>query len=232
MKQAACFDLDGTLIDSTEAIVDSFYHTFDTLGLARPPREAIVDSIGYTLEDQFTTMTEYDPHECTKVYRAYYATICRSTTTLLPGGREILERLAEAGHVLGFATSKRRHFAEEILDELGVLSFFKGRVGPEDVTHPKPHPEAFLKAAEQMGVAPEAVTIVGDTHFDVRAAQNAGMRCYAVTTGYNTRQELESLKPTGVFDTLDEVAEAILRNACPAPTGARPETPGTILSRP
>ena len=52
MLKAVLFDLDGTFIDSTDAIVESFYHTFDAIDRPRPSRKAIVDSIGHILEDQ------------------------------------------------------------------------------------------------------------------------------------------------------------------------------------
>jgi phosphoglycolate phosphatase len=212
MIRAACFDLDGTLIDSTEAIVESFFHTFDVIGEPRPAREAVVTSIGHILEDQFAMLTARDPGECAAIYREHYGKICLDKTFLLPGAAELLAKLAETGLPIGFATSKRRTYAEHILEHLGVLGRFSVRIGPEDVTHPKPAPEALLKAAEGFGFAPAEMVFVGDTHFDVLAARAAGMPCVCVTIGYATREALESLGPEAVYDTLGEVGEHILRN--------------------
>jgi len=216
MVSAVCFDLDGTLIDSTDAIVASFFHTFDVFGLPHPPRDRIVDTIGHVLEDQFQLFTDRDPHECTEVYRAHYGETCCERTTLLPGARELLERLQAAGLRLGFATSKRRCYAEQVLAHLEVLDYFSSRLGPDDVTQPKPDPEALFLAAEQLGVRPAEMVFVGDTHFDVLASRAAGVRCVCVTTGYATREALEALDPEAVYDTLAEVGDHILgdRVAC------------------
>jgi phosphoglycolate phosphatase len=97
-----------------------------------------------------------------------------------------------------------------ILEHLGVLDFFEVRLGPDDVAHPKPHPEVVQKALAAFGVASGEMLFIGDTHFDVMAARNAGVRCLCVTTGYNTREELEALAPEGVFDDLDELTDYML----------------------
>ncbi len=212
MITAVCFDLDGTLIDSTEAIVESFYHTFNVFEEARPPREAIVNSIGYVLEEQFALLSENDPAECTRVYRAYYAQVCRPKTTLMPGARECLQALHDAGLDLAFATSKRRTYSEMILEHLGVLDFFSVRLGPDDVLKPKPDPEAVLKTCEMLNVTPRQLLFVGDMHFDVLASRNAGVRCLCVTTGYATREELEALEPERVFDGLDALTAYVLED--------------------
>ena len=210
MFRAAVFDLDGTFIDSTDAIIASFFHTFDALGEPRPPREVLTAGIGHVLEDQFALYTDTDPFHCTGIYRAYYGTICNEMTTLLPGARETVEQLTQAGLKLGFATSKQRAFAEQILDYLGVLDFFESRIGPGDVTHPKPHPECVQRSLDNLGVQPNECIFVGDTDFDVKACAAAGVPCIAVTTGYNTRAQLQALSPLAVLDDLHEVTDLIL----------------------
>lgn len=221
MVTAVAFDLDGTLIDSTEAIVSCFMHACDELGLKRPPRQGVVDTIGHILEDQFRLLTDGDPETCARTYRERYAKVCCEMTTLLPGARETLERLRQAGLRIGFASSKRRDFCEIILEHLGVLDSFEVRLGPDDVANPKPHPEVVLKALDAFGVSRDAMVFIGDMHFDVLAARAAGVRCLCVATGYNTREELEALEPEGVFDTLEELTDYLLGNldAC-APEGA------------
>lgn len=210
MWQAVAFDLDGTLIDSTDAIVESFLHTFRTIGEPPPPAQAIVESIGHVLEDQFALLTRHDPTECARIYREHYGAVCCEKTTLMPGGHEALESLADAGFKLGFVTSKRRRYAEQILDHLEVLHYFSVRIGPDDVARPKPHPDALHLALQQFGVAAPSMLLIGDTEFDVLAARAAGVACYCVTTGYATAQELEALHPDGIFASLADIANRIL----------------------
>lgn len=210
MITAVTYDLDGTLIDSTEAIVTCFMRACDDLGLTRPARDDVVNSIGHILEDQFRLLTRGDPAECATTYRRHYERVCRDMTTLLPGARESLERVRAAGLRIGFASSKRRYFCELILDHLGVLDFFEMRLGPDDVTHPKPHPECVEKALAAFDITPDRMVFVGDTHFDVLAARQAGVACLCVTTGYNSREELEALNPEGVFDNLHDLTDHLL----------------------
>ncbi|MBI2434020.1 MAG: HAD-IA family hydrolase [Candidatus Hydrogenedentes bacterium] len=210
MLRAVIFDLDGTLIDSTEAIVASMFHMFDVMERTRPLRQAIIDSIGHPLEVQLTYLTDCPPAHCIPIYRRHYAEHSAAQTFLLPGARETLEALQAAGLRLAFATSKSRISAEMLLEHLGVLHFFEARIGPEEVQHTKPHPEAVLRALEALEVGPNEAIFVGDMHFDVLAGAAAGVRTLALTTGYATRRELEALQPEAVFDSLLEVRDYVM----------------------
>ena len=212
MIRAIIFDLDGTFIDSTEAIVESFNYTFDVLERSRPPREAVVSSIGHTLEDQFTQLLDHDPHDCARIYREHYKTIACDQTDLLPGAEACLRRFIKAGLKIGFATSKKLQYAEMIIDHLGVLRHFASRIGPDEVSHPKPHPEAVLISLDALGVNPGEAFFIGDTDFDVKAANAAHVRCLCVTTGYSTRAQLEALNPEQVLNTLDEITAYVMEN--------------------
>lgn len=207
MPKAVIFDLDGTLIDSTEAIIGSMFHVFDTIGEPRPTRAAIIDSIGCPLREQLQVLTQYDVDECIGIYRPHYTETARAKTFLLEGARELLAWLREQGTPVGLATSKKREAAEMLLEYLGVLDHFAVRIGPDEVTYPKPHPEPLLKAAAAVGVAPEDAVYIGDMYFDVNAARAAGMPCIAVATGYCTHAELEALGPEVVLGNLHEVRE-------------------------
>lgn len=103
-----------------------------------------------------------------------------------------------------------------------MLHYFASRIGPEEVVHVKPHPEAVLRSLAVFGVAAEEACFVGDTHFDVLAAHAACVQCLCVTTGYATRQQLEALDPEAVYDTLNEVARHVIEGLgipMPSPIG-------------
>ncbi len=210
MVEAVCFDLDGTLIDSTDAIVDSFQHAFATMGEALPKRERIVETISVPLEEQFGLLSAKDPDRAAEVYRAHYNVEAPEKTVLLPGARTVLTRLKDAGHRLAIATSKRRSSAEIILEHLGILTLFEACVGPEDVGFPKPHPESLRLIMQLLGVRPDSMVFIGDSPYDVEAAHAAGVPCLCVTTGYSSASELLSCKPAGVFEGLEAVADRIL----------------------
>ena len=212
LPKAVLFDLDGTLIDSTDAIVGSMFHIFDTLGVPKPTREAIIDSIGCPLREQLGLLTTLDVDACIAIYRPHYALTAPDQTVLLDGAREILAWLAARGIPVGLATSKKREAAEMLLAHLGVRDHFQVCIGPDEVTHTKPHPEPLLMAASALGVAPGDAIYIGDMHFDVHAAQAAGMPCLALSTGYCTREALLTLGATAVLGSLRE-AQAWLAQA-------------------
>jgi len=213
MLRAVLFDLDGTLIESADAIVDSMWHVFDTIGEPRPTRQAIIDSIGCPLREQLQILTQHDPDACIAVYRPHYAATACAKTALLPGVREILAAVQGAGLRIGLVTSKKREAAEQILEYHGILDYFEVRIGPHDVEKPKPHPEPLLKAAGLLGLPVESVYYVGDMHFDILAARAAGMPCIALTTGFGDAGQLRDLAPEVVLESLDAARDYILARA-------------------
>lgn len=215
MIRAVLFDLDGTLIDSTDAIVESYFHAYDSLGAERPNRKRILETIGIPLEVQFGELGGVEIAPAVKAYRERYRVLGPELTTLLPGTAESLERLAQAGLQLGFATSKRRYASEELLEHLGMLHYFEARVGPEDVANPKPHPDVLFESLDQLKLAPNDAVFVGDMVFDIEAGRAAGVRTLGVTTGYATRETLEKAGCSAIFDRISDVADHILRSIGP-----------------
>ena len=216
MIRAVLFDLDGTLMDSTEAIVDSYHHTFDTIGEPRPDRQLIIGTIGHPLRKQFPMMTTHDVDDCITIYRTHYEAHSALRTFLLPGAAETLAAFAARGLRMGFATSKKRQAAEMLLEHLNALHYMEAHIGPMEVTRHKPDPEAVEKAMAVLGVRAEETVFVGDMHFDVLAGKAAGVTTLAVTTGYQRRAELEALAPDAVYDSLDEVRAHVLAMLPPA----------------
>jgi len=210
---AVGFDLDGTLIDSTDAIVTSFNHTFREFGVAPPPRDTIVGTISHTLEEQFRMISPFDPAQAARVYREHYVHTAPSTTLLLPGAADALENLSREGIRMGVATSKKRSSAEPILSYLGISKFFEACIGPEDVTHHKPHPEPLHALMNRMNVSvPANLVYIGDTPLDAKAALAAGAGFIGVTTGYATRTQLEASGAPTIVDSMAEASKYVLTN--------------------
>lgn len=210
MLAALCFDLDGTLIDSTDAIVDSFVHTFKMLGRPEPTRERIIETISVPLEQQFGLLSVSDSARAAEVYREHYLAEAPKKTTLLPGVNTALNRFKAAGLKLSIATSKQRSSAEPLLEHLGVLKLFDVCVGPEDVRNPKPHPECLHLVLKRLEIGPKSMIFVGDSKYDIQAAHAAGVRCVGVSTGYSSREELRAFDPEIVLGGLEEFADYVL----------------------
>lgn len=211
--RAVVFDVDGTLIDSADAVIECFLRTFRDLALPAPARDTIIHGISRPAEVQFRDLCEHDPDECAVIFRTHFAEIGCDMTVLLPRVAAGLKRLTDAGLRLGIATSRSRESAEMLLEHLGVYHHFDCCITPSQVTHPKPHPEPVLKALEILDTKPENACFVGDTKYDVHAAQAAGVRSIAVATGYASKAELLKLCPEVVFDGIEAVVDYILSNS-------------------
>ena len=185
------FDLDGTLIDSTEAILESFGVAFDSFGVAVPDDELIKAQIGYPLDDMFATLgvvpSEIDSYVA--AYKKHYRHISCAKTLLLPQAREAVE-LASRHAILGVVTTKTARYSVELLEHMGLMSYFDVLIGREDVTNPKPHPEPIQKALLQLPKVTSHCWMIGDTCMDMHSAQSAGIHSMAVTCGYGSLELL------------------------------------------
>jgi len=185
------FDLDGTLIDSTEAILEGFTVAFKTFNRTVPSDEAIKKEIGYPLDVMFFTLgiPEEEVTEHVSIYKEHYRKIACQKTILLPQAREAVI-LASKHATLGVVTTKTGKYSIELLEYMGLMDYFDVLIGREDVEHPKPHPEPILKALSKMQNVTNKLWMIGDTPMDIEAAKAAGINSVAVTCGYADKKLL------------------------------------------
>ncbi|UFS62719.1 HAD family hydrolase [Sulfurimonas sp. HSL-3221] len=190
------FDLDGTLIDSTEAILESFHRTFEVLGGEHPSDAEIKALIGHTLDDMYLRVgiAPEAVEAYVRTYKEHYRRISTLKTVLLPQAREAIEA-ASAVARLGIVTTKTGLYSRELMEHFGVMDAFEVLIGREDVTHAKPHPEPVLTALERMGGDPARSWLIGDTRLDAEAARRAGVSCVGVLSGYDNEEQLRLLTP-------------------------------------
>ena len=188
------FDLDGTLIDSTEAILESFAAAYGAFGEPVPDEAQIRRRIGEPLTKMFAGMGVRGGTvaEHVAAYKEHYRRVSRQKTVLLPGAREAVERAARFAR-LGVVTTKTGKYSIELLEHLELMRFFEVLIGSEDVSRHKPHPEPVLKALEAMGRSRRGCWMVGDTPMDVEAARAAGVAPFAVTCGYADEKSLRKI---------------------------------------
>ncbi|HAA1735266.1 TPA_asm: HAD family hydrolase [Campylobacter jejuni] len=194
MNKTILFDLDGTLIDSTDAILNSFQGVFKALGLTSKNNEEIKNLIGYPLEQMFRMLYPDKVNlskEFVLAYREIYAQIYLEQTTLLPKAKEALELGSEIAD-LGIVTTKGGKFTPILLDYLGVKKFFKTLITFEDVTNPKPSSEPIILALKGLNKTQENAYMIGDTILDIQAAISANITPLALTCGYGNENELKA----------------------------------------
>ncbi len=216
MTHVAIFDLDGTLVDTPRAIVETFTAAFAAMGVQAQDASAIRATIGLPLEKAFSQLMGVPLEDGrvaqgVKQYQALFKEIVlpRARSLLFPGVAEGLATLHGQGLTLAVATSKFYASADALLRAAGLRDHFSVVVGADQVAQPKPHPEIGQVVMQRLGASPERAVMVGDTTHDLLMARAAGMRSVAVTYGVHSVQELKSSDPTWIADTFDDVLKCI-----------------------
>lgn len=200
---AILFDLDGTLLDSVPTILNSNRAVCSSLGL--PFDEVKFRSwIGIPLEVQARNLLRERAPEYIDAYRKIYWQFQGQEAVLFPGTLKMLETLHSLGFTTALVTSRVGKGTRRLLEAAGIADKFDVIISADDVEHPKPHPEPVLKALEVLNLIPEQAIYVGDSLFDVDAAQQAGVRIIGVSWGARSKDDLLLMCPDGVCDTWDE----------------------------
>ncbi len=208
MKPIILFDLDGTLIDSTEAILESFHNSFDIHKLEHPMDEAIKSLIGHPLDIMYKELGIDDTKiwDIVATYKEHYRTISKMKTELLPFEKQTVEEAARFAR-LGIVTTKTGKYSQELMEHFKLMSHFEVLIGREHVQMPKPHAEPVLKALDAMCKQDKHVWLIGDTHMDILSAKSAGIDHIAVTSGYETLAQLQQHTSKIKNSALDAVRE-------------------------
>jgi len=188
------FDLDGTLIDSTEAILESFHNSFDLHKHPHPDDQAIKALIGHPLDVMYAELgiEESKVWDFVHTYKEHYRVISTQKTVLLPEAIEAVEEAKKFAR-LGIVTTKTGKYSRVLMEHFGLMHHFDVLIGREDVQNPKPHAEPINKAIEQMKVLRERCWMIGDTRLDIASANNAGINSIGVLSGYDNLEQLQTL---------------------------------------
>lgn len=191
------FDLDGTLIDSIQLIIDSYHHTLEVHGI--PPRSdrEWLEGIGTPLRVQFAEWAhdEERMEALIATYRDYNISNHDSRVTVYPGVVDMVRAVRAAGCQTGIVTSKNRVGAFRGLRLAGLEEWMDVVIGADDVTNPKPHREPVERAVALLGASPATTIYVGDSVHDMHSGRSAGVQTAAVLWGPFNRRDLEPAAP-------------------------------------
>jgi beta-phosphoglucomutase len=181
MARAVLWDLDGTLVDSAEEHWQSWRETIEAAGFT-VTREQFRQTFGQRNDAILRHwLGDGVPVEVRRALgdrkeERYRELVAAGGLTPLPGAAAWVRRLADEGWRQAVASSAPRLNVEVVVEALGLARYFGALVAAEDVTHGKPAPDVFLRAAERLGVPPERCVVVEDAAAGVEAARRAGMR--------------------------------------------------------
>ena len=182
------FDLDNTLIDNREGIVNSFNYALKKYNLPVLERNKIEKMIGTPLDEMFKKVANVNPKKLSSAFREYYREKGIYQGSLLPGVREKLEEFKQHFFTLGVITSKRQDLAIQITKILDIFTYFEYIIGESDNVKSKLDPN--LKKHLQNNYSEYSIVIIGDHPKDLALAENIGAPFIGVLTGNHSAEEL------------------------------------------
>jgi pyrophosphatase PpaX len=204
------FDLDGTIVDTNELIIQSFLHALEGRTPDPITREFLSVNMGRPLIDQmkrFTGKEEVD--DVIQIYREFHVRRHDELVTEFPNVSEVLAKLYDSGVTMGVVTSKIRHTTEMSLELYGLDKYMSAIVTIEDVKHPKPHAEPVQQAIELLKADPARTLMVGDSHYDIVSGQGAGLRTAGVAWSLKDEEFLRSYKPDFMLQDMRELLDIV-----------------------
>jgi phosphoglycolate phosphatase len=209
------FDWDGTLFDSTGAIVRALQASCRDVGVPVPSDAQASHVIGLELSQALQQVAPSLPEarlpEMVDRYRYHY--LARdSEITSFEGIGDLVEELFRAGIHLAVATGKSRNGLNRAMMGSGLEPYFvASRCADECFS--KPHPQMLYELMEEVGVAPERTLMIGDTTHDLQMAINASASCVAVSYGAHPEDALKALQPLACIGDVSELAAWMRLNA-------------------
>jgi len=186
------FDLDGTIINSTTAIVESFDWTLQQVVILEYDEDFLISLIGYPLKDMFLRIgvKNNQINLCIENYKIHYRKISKQKTTLLEGAYQALE-LAKSFAKVCVVTTKLGQRTIPLLEHLDIWQFFDDIVGFDDVKNPKPHKEPIILAMNKVQADKNQTWMIGDTILDMQSAKSANIKSIGVLCGHNDEKSLK-----------------------------------------
>jgi phosphoglycolate phosphatase len=208
------FDLDGTLIDSRQDIAESANHALAEHGFPRLSVSEISSYVGDGARALLARAARLAPEAAQldallRTFLAYYAEHPTDHTLLLPGVQDALSRLSHLP--LALCTNKPRAISDAVLANLRLPVQFRVVVGGGDLPKGKPDPLPLLYIAEQLGLSPTELVMIGDGAQDIACAKAAGAHSVGVEGGIQGQDAMLRAGPDVVLRTLAELPAAIER---------------------
>ncbi|MDK2823647.1 MAG: pyrophosphatase PpaX [Clostridia bacterium] len=203
------FDLDGTLINTNELIVETFQYTYKKILQLDVPREEITQYFGEPLVD---TLAKYDSEKVDlllKTYRDYNYLKHDELATIFPGVKDTIRTLKENGYKLAVVTSKKNEGARKGLSLFGLTPYIDYLVGYDDTKKHKPNPDPALRALQALKLNPEETLMVGDSPYDILCGKTAGTYTGIVKYSEHSLEKLMELKPDYVLNQLPDLLKIL-----------------------
>lgn len=209
-KKYVLFDLDGTLTDSQEGIMNSIEYALDSFGIQVEDRAALRPWLGPPLVDSLMKYHGFDREQALKgveKYREYFDIKGIFENRVYDGMEALLSGLQAEGYILMTATSKPEVAAKRITDHFGLTKYFTF-VGGASLDDSRVHKGDVIRYVLETNQIQDrsAVMMVGDRENDIMGAKQNGLESIGVLYGYGGRDELEAAGADHIAETVEDIA--------------------------
>jgi phosphoglycolate phosphatase len=199
------FDLDGTLLNTLDDLVDSVNYVMTYLGFPGKSRREVRNYVGNGMRRlmELSLPQNVDPHQIEQafsIYRDYYTEHCRVKTKPYGGILELLGTLKKSGYKMAIVSNKN-DAAVRALRDIYFSEYIETAIGEKENIRKKPAPDTVLQALKELNSSKGETLYIGDSEVDKQTADNAGMQCVLVSWGFRDKEQLETLMPAGVIDS-------------------------------
>ena len=197
------FDLDGTLTDSVDGILNALWYSCKVNNLRIPDKEEMMEFVGPPMTNSFSQHFGLEGEllaKAIKDYRVYYEETGWKENKVYDGVKEMLEELKNRGKILGLATNKPQHSMGWIMELFGLDKYFDFMGGSNESIGRNGKAMVIEFTLENLGITDKSrVVMIGDRRFDTEGAAKVGIKTIGVEYGYGSREELIA---SGVIDTV------------------------------
>jgi len=207
------FDFDFTLADASIGIIKCANHALHKLGFPRKSDDEIRKTIGMTLPDMFSALTNVQDEHLGELFKFHFIDLAddviTDSTLLFDDTIDILRRIKKNGCKTAIVSTKYRYRIEQALEKYDISKLIDYTIGLEDVDTTKPSPEGLFKAIKHLDATNSSVLYVGDSLIDANAANNAKIDFGAVLTGTTTTSDFQALPHVFIAKNLTELMEHV-----------------------
>jgi pyrophosphatase PpaX len=219
--RAILFDLDGTLVDTTDLILRCFSHCWQAVCGLEHSRESLIATFGIPLGEAMRRLTREPNIADVAVgedmierllleYRSFNVANHDTLAQPFDDTRQVIEELRARGYLIGVVTSKGRELANRGLKLCSLDELIDAGIFLEDTSVHKPQPEPILAALEKLNVRADRAAYVGDSCHDMVAGRRAGVRTVAALWGPYPRAELERERPDHLAESINSLLEIFI----------------------
>ena len=215
MFEYILFDLDGTVADSAEGVINSVYYALTHMGIDVPDKSKLIKFLGPPLTSSFKEFYGFNNEKIDRgirLYREYYTDKGINEAHIYDGIAQLLKKLKDCGRKVILATSKPEIYAEKIIENFGAAEYFDLIAGSTLGQERNSKADVLRYAIEKTGISDlSKVIMIGDRKHDVLGANEVGIKCAYILYGYGNREEALEYNADYILNTVNDLEKFLLK---------------------